>query len=214
MSTPSVLSKISTMPQPGLMKPNQTANAPAPPPPPPLPPVDTGYQSEVQGAMKGPMVPSTNLPSTQEALLKQLSYVAASYAQNVGPGGVSQRQKAVLEAWKNNASADFSQFTHDQAMSAVAQNPDVLFNEELAATQVDWSYGDAKSSLQALGLSAKDWAQYEKFRQEDAKRKAGLIMGAAEFVAGAAITYFSGGTLASVGVPLMVQGGKTVASDA
>lgn len=148
------------------------------------------------------------LPSKQETMLKDIADLALSYSQPVAPGQVTAQQQQVLSAWRNNAQSDYGQFMANQGLSVVSSNPGVLFNEELATAQSQWSMEDAKGALSMLGLSAKDWDQYEKLREEDAKRHGNFIFGAVEFVAGALITYFSFGTLGAVGIGMMAQGGS------
>lgn len=148
-----------------------------------------------------------SMPSKQETVLKDIANLALSYAQPVAPGQVTKQQQQVLDAWKNNAMSDYGQFMANQGLSVIAADPGVLFNEELATAQSQWSMEDAKGALSMLGLSAKDWDEYQKLREEDAKRHSNFLFGAVEFVAGAALTYFSSGALADVGVGLMASGG-------
>lgn len=153
------------------------------------------------------------MPSKQETVLKDIAGLALSYAQPVAPGQVTGQQKQVLDAWQNNANSDYGQFMANQGLSVIASNPGVLFNEERATAQSQWSMADAKGAMSMLGLSAKDWDAYEKLREEDAKRHSNFIFGAVEFVAGAAITFFSFGSLSVVGVGLMAQGAGSMAGN-
>lgn len=152
------------------------------------------------------------LASSQITMLRQLAGIALGEANPVAPGQVTPGQQQVLGAWQQNANSDYSQYMMDRGFTAVADNPGVLFSEEALAAQAEWSSMDAKGALDALGVSAKDWDEYQKLEEQAKKRKMGLIMGAVELVAGAAITYFSGGTLASVGVGMMASGANNVAS--
>jgi hypothetical protein len=124
----------------------------------------------------------------------------------VAPGQVNAQQQQVLSAWRNNADSDYSQFMANQGLSMVSSNPGVLFNEELATAQSQWSMQDAQGALSMLGLSAKDWDEYQKLKEEDEQRHDNFLFGAVETVAGAALTFFSAGTLSAAGVPLMAQG--------
>lgn len=152
------------------------------------------------------------LPHSQITMLKQLAGIALGEANPVAPGQVTQGQQQVMNAWQENANSDYSQYMMDRGFTAVAEDPSVLFNEDALAAQAEWSSMDAKGALDALGVSAKDWDQYQKLEEQAKKKKMGLIMGAVEMVAGAAITYFSGGTLASVGVGMMASGASSMAS--
>lgn len=182
------------------LQPTMVAATPAPAPAPAYQP-ETATPNTTRATSVGP------LPSKQETMLKDIANLALSYAQPVAPGQVTKQQQQVLDAWKNNAMSDYGQFMANQGLSVIASNPGVLFNEELATAQSQWSMADAQGALSMLGLSAKDWDQYEKLREEDAKRHSNFIFGAVEFVAGAAITYFSMGTMSAVGVSMMAQGG-------
>lgn len=177
-----------------------TTPTPAPTPTPAYQP-ETATPNTTRATSVGP------LPSKQETMLKDIANLALSYADPVTPGGVHPQQKQVLDAWKNNAMSDYGQFMANQGLSVIASNPGVLFNEEMATAQSQWSMADAQGAMSMLGLSAKDWDAYEKLREEDAKRHSNFIFGAAEFVAGAAITYFSAGALSGVGVGMMASGG-------
>lgn len=146
------------------------------------------------------------MPSKQETVLRDIAGLALSYAQPVTPGGVTTQQNQVLDAWQNNAQSDYGQFMANQGLSVIASNPGVLFNEERSTAQSQWSMQDAQGAMSMLGLSAKDWDAYEKLREEDAKRHSNFIFGAVEFVAGAAITFFSAGSASAIGVGLMAQG--------
>lgn len=183
----------------------QPALAPAPAPAPATP--SPAYQPETATPDTTRATSIGSMPSKQETVLKDIANLALSYTQPVAPGQVTKQQQQVLDAWKNNAMSDYGQFMANQGLSVIASNPGVLFNEELATAQSQWSMEDAKGALSMLGLSAKDWDQYEKLREEDAKRHGNFIFGAVEFVAGAALTYFSAGTLSGVGVGMMVSGG-------
>lgn len=183
----------------------QPAPAPAPSPAPAM--VSPAYQPETATPDTTRATSIGSMPSKQETVLKDIANLALSYAQPVAPGQVTKQQQQVLDAWKNNAMSDYGQFMANQGLSVIASNPGVLFNEELATAQSQWSMEDAKGALSMLGLSAKDWDQYEKLRAEDEKRHSNFIFGAVEFVAGAALTYFSAGALSGVGVGMMVSGG-------
>jgi hypothetical protein len=159
-----------------------------------------------------PPAPMPPPPSSQITMLRQLAGIALGEANPVAPGQVTPGQQQVLGAWQQNANSDYSQYMMDRGFTAVADNPGVLFSEEALAAQAQWSSMDAKGALDALGVSAKDWDEYQKLEEQAKKRKMGLIMGAVELVAGAAITYFSGGTLASVGVGMMASGAKSMSS--
>lgn len=150
------------------------------------------------------------MPSKQESVLRDIANLALSYAQPVAPGQVTRQQQQVLSAWRNNADADYSQFMANQGLSVISANPGVLFNEELATAQSQWSMADAQGALSMLGLSAKDWDEYEKLREEDKKRHNNFLFGAVEMVAGAAITFGSAGALSAAGVGLMAQGAGQV----
>jgi hypothetical protein len=144
------------------------------------------------------------------SMLKDIASLALSYTTQLGPGQVTGQQQQVLNAWKNNASSDYGQFMANQGLSAAASNPSALFNEESATAQSQWSMQDAQSSMSMLGLSAKDWDEYQKLEEQAEKDKSGLIMGAVMMVAGACVTYFSGGTLATVGVGMMASGASDI----
>jgi hypothetical protein len=143
-------------------------------------------------------------------MLKDIANLALSYTDQLGPGQVTSQQQQVLNAWRNNASSDYGQFMANQGLSMAASNPGALFNEESATAQSQWSMQDAQSSMSMLGLSAKDWDEYQKLHAQDEKDKSGLIMGAVMMVAGACVTYFSGGTLATVGVGMMASGASDI----
>lgn len=179
--------------------------APAPAPAPSTP--SATYQPETATPDTTRATSIGSMPSKQETVLKDIANLALSYAQPVAPGQVTKQQQQVLDAWKNNAMSDYGQFMANQGLSVIAADPGVLFNEELATAQSQWSMEDAKGALSMLGLSAKDWDEYQKLREEDAKRHSNFLFGAVEFVAGAALTYFSSGALADVGVGLMASGG-------
>jgi|SRR5579859_665885 len=168
---------------------------------------ETATPNTTRATSTGPM------PSKQETLLGQLAGLALSYGQGVAPGQVNGQQQQVLSAWRNNAQSDYAQFMANQGLSTIASNPGVLFNEELATAQSQWSMEDAKGALSMLGLSAKDWDEYQKLREEDAKRHGNFIFGAVEFVAGAALTFFSAGTLSYFGVGLMASGVGSMAGN-
>lgn len=184
----------------------QPAPVPAPAPAPAPAMVSPAYQPETATPDTTRATSIGAMPSKQETVLKDIANLALSYAQPVSPGQVTKQQQQVLDAWKNNAMSDYGQFMANQGLSVIASNPGVLFNEELATAQSQWSMEDAKGAMSMLGLSAKDWDQYEKLREEDAKRHSNFIFGAVEFVAGAALEYFSMGTLTAVAAPMMVQG--------
>ena len=183
----------------------QPTPAPAPAPAPATP--SLAYQPETATPDITRATSIGSMPSKQETVLKDIANLALSYAQPVAPGQVTKQQQQVLDAWKNNAMSDYGQFMANQGLSVIAADPGVLFNEELATAQSQWSMEDAKGALSMLGLSAKDWDEYQKLREEDAKRHSNFLFGAVEFVAGAALTYFSSGALADVGVGLMASGG-------
>lgn len=195
------------MPNPTLVA-TQPTSIPSPSAtvtPPYLP--ETATPNTTRATSTGPM------PSKQETLLNQLAGLSLSYAQGVSPGQVNSQQQQVLSAWRNNADSDYSQFMANQGLATISSNPGVLFNEELATAQSQWSMQDAQSSLSMLGLSAKDWDEYQKLREEDAKRHGNFIMGAVEFVAGAALSFFSAGTLSGIGVGMMAQGVGSMAGN-
>lgn len=184
----------------------QPAPVPAPAPAPAPAMVSPAYQPETATPDTTRATSIGAMPSKQETVLKDIANLALSYAQPVSPGQVTKQQQQVLDAWKNNAMSDYGQFMANQGLSVIASNPGVLFNEELATAQSQWSMEDAKGAMSMLGLSAKDWDEYQKLREEDAKRHSNFIFGAVEFVAGAALEYFSMGTLTAVAAPMMVQG--------
>ena len=177
----------------------QPTPAPAPAPATPSP----AYQPETATPDTTRATSIGSMPSKQETVLKDIANLALSYAQPVSPGQVTKQQQQVLDAWKNNAMSDYGQFMANQGLSVIASNPGVLFNEELATAQSQWSMEDAKGALSMLGLSAKDWDEYQKLREEDAKRHSNFIFGAVEAVAGAVMMFVPG---------MQVFGGMMIAS--
>lgn len=164
------------------------------------------YQSETATSNTSRATSIGPMPSKQETVLRDIAGLALSYANPVAPGQVHPEQQQVLNAWRNNANSDYGQFMANQGLSMIAANPGVLFNEEMATAQSQWSMADAQGALSMLGLSAKDWDEYQKLQAQDKARHNNFLFGAVEFVAGAAMTFFSGGTLAPVGVGMMASG--------
>lgn len=201
---PVASSYLSNTLQPTLMLATPT---PAPSPASPV------YQSETATPNTSRATSIGAMPSKQETVLRNIAGLALSYADPVGPGQVHPQQQQVLNAWRNNAQSDYGQFMANQGLATVAANPGVLFNEEMATAQSQWSMADAQGALSMLGLSAKDWDEYEKLRAEDAKRHGNFLFGAVEFVAGAAITFFSAGSLSAVGVGMMAGGVGSMAGN-
>jgi hypothetical protein len=210
---PAMVSTSTPTSAPAPVPSSAPAAAPAVPVAAPSPAATTPvYQSETGTPVTGRGTSVGNLPSSQESMLKDMANLALSYTTQLGPGQVTAQQQQVLDAWKNNASSDYGQFMANQGMSMAASNPGALFNEESATAQSQWSMQDAQSSMSMLGLSAKDWDDYQKLKEQAEKDQDGLIMGAVMMVAGAAITYFSGGALATVGVGMMASGAKDIGS--
>ncbi|MFP3246920.1 MAG: hypothetical protein RXR20_20570, partial [Paraburkholderia sp.] len=159
----------------------------------PTPTPTPTYQPETATPITTRATSTGPMPSKQETLLNQIAGLALSYSQGVAPGQVNAQQQQVLSAWRNNADSDYSQFMANQGLSMVSSNPGVLFNEELATAQSQWSMQDAQGALSMLGLSAKDWDEYQKLKEEDEQRHDNFLFGAVETVAGAALTFFSAG---------------------
>lgn len=155
----------------------------------------------------------SSLPSKQMDMLKDLANLSLSYADPVGPGKVTGAQQGVLDAWTKNAGSAYSQYMASNGLSAIAQDPDSFFKNESLAMQSSWSNKDASIAMGWMGLSAKDWDQYEKLKAAEEKRHSGFLLGAVEFVAGALITYFSAGTLSEFGVGLMASGVGSMAGN-
>lgn len=181
------------------------AQAPAPSPSQPVYQSETATGNTSRATSIGPM------PSKQESVLRDIAGLALSYANPVAPGQVHPEQQQVLNAWRNNANSDYGQFMANQGLSMIASNPGVLFNEEMATAQSQWSMEDAKGALSMLGLSAKDWDEYQKLKAQDEARHNNFLMGAVESIAGAVMMFvpgmqYFGGMLLATGVGTMAGG--------
>ena len=207
------------MPTNPTIPPRQARLAPAPAPS--FAPPQVAPQSEAAPAyVPETATPNTSLPtsigplpSKQKNMLRDIAGLALAYSNenNVGPGNVTKQQDALLNAWTQNAHSDYSQFMFEQGLAQVGANPDVLFNEEAASARAQWSREDAQNAMSMLGLSAKDWTEYEKIVAEEHKRHMGLIGGIVEMAAGIVVSFIPG--MAAVGVPMAVQGAGQVAGN-
>lgn len=154
-----------------------------------------------------------SLPSKQKNMLRSIAGLALGYSNenNVGPGNVTKQQDQLLQAWEHNANSDYSQFMFEQGLSQVAANPDVLFNEEAMATKAQWSMQGAQAAQSWLGLSAKDWDEYQKLEAQDKQRHSNMLMGVVELAAGIVLSFTGVGAIA--GVPLAAEGAATIAGN-
>lgn len=149
------------------------------------------------------------LPSKQKDVLLAVANLAFSYSDPVSPGQATAGQKQVLNAWQENANSDYSQFMLDQGMRVVAENPQALFAQTALSTEAAWSGMDTKGALQALGLSAQDWDQYQKLEEEERKKHAGLIGTVVGIAAAIVVGYFTGGAGAAAGY----EAGSAIGND-
>lgn len=156
----------------------------------------------------------TGLPSQQSSMLHDLASLSLGFAHPVGPGEVTVQQQQVLNAWKQNAHSDYSQFMLNQGLAATVQNPDALFNEEALVAQAQWSRMDTQGAMLALRLSASDYDAWMKLEEQKHKSMMGKIFGVAEFAAGLAVDVFAGwtGVGAVAGTSLMASGAKSFAN--
>lgn len=151
----------------------------------------------------------TGLPSSQASMLHDLASISLGFADPVGPGQVTAQQRQVLDAWKENASSDYSQYMASHGFTAIAENPGALFNEEALVAQANWSMLDNKGAMNALQVSARD---YDEWKKLEAKKKSGLfheIMGVAEIAVGVVLDFYSAGL---AGNTLIASGASTLAS--
>lgn len=155
----------------------------------------------------------TGLPSQQSSMLHDLASIALGFANPVGPGQVTTQQQQVLDAWKQNAHSDYSQFMLNQGLAGTVQDPDALFNEQALVAQAQWSRADTQSAMLTLKVSGEDYDAWMKLEEQKHKSMMGKIFGVAEFAAGLAVDVFAGWTGVGLvaGSSLMAQGAKSFA---